>query len=76
VIFRHPTSGTIPWEREVEPLLRALGADVDPSAEGSRVYVLLNEEEAVFHRPHPRKEADPGAIRALRRLLVQAGVHL
>ena len=65
MIFRHPTSGTIPWEREVEPLLRALGADVDPSAEGSRVYVLLNEEEA-----------DPGAIRALRRFLVQAGVHL
>ncbi|MGA2593932.1 MAG: hypothetical protein ABSH32_28860 [Bryobacteraceae bacterium] len=28
----------------------------------------------MFHRPHPRKEADRGAVAALRRFLEQAGI--
>ncbi|MEW6501251.1 MAG: hexulose-6-phosphate isomerase, partial [Thermodesulfobacteriota bacterium] len=30
--------------------------------------------EAVFHRPHPRKETDKGAVKSLRRFLENAGV--
>jgi hypothetical protein len=29
---------------------------------------------AVFHRPHPRKETDKGAIKSVRRFLEAAGV--
>jgi len=29
---------------------------------------------AVFHRPHPRKETDKGALRSMRRFLLEAGV--
>lgn len=28
--------------------------------------ILLNEEEAVFHRPHPQKETDKGAVVSVR----------
>jgi len=29
---------------------------------------------AVFHRPHPGKEADKGTLKSMRRFLVEAGV--
>ena len=41
---------------------------------GSRVRVSLNEVRAVFHRPHPRKETDKGALKSVRRFLSEAGV--
>jgi hypothetical protein len=62
----------IPWH-EVEAMLRAAGADIS-EVRGSRVRVSLNGVDAVFHRPHPRKETDKGAVRSLRRFLTQAGV--
>jgi len=34
----------------------------------------LNSERAVFHRPHPEKETDKGAVKAMRRFLENAGV--
>lgn len=52
-------------------MLKWLGAIVVEGA-GSRVTVELNGAEAVFHRPHPRKETDKGAVKALRRFLVEA----
>jgi hypothetical protein len=30
---------------------------------------------AVFHRPHPRKEIDKGAVKSLRKFLREAGVE-
>ena len=30
---------------------------------------------AVFHRPHPRKETDKGAVKSLRRFLVEAEIE-
>ncbi len=42
---------------------------------GSRVTVFLNEAKATFHRPHPRPETGKGALRAVRRFLLQAGVR-
>jgi hypothetical protein len=34
----------------------------------------LNNEDAVFHRPHPRKETDKGAVVSMQRFLENAGV--
>ena len=34
----------------------------------------LNGVDAVFHRPHPAKETDRGALRSVRRFLREAGV--
>jgi len=38
-----------------QSLFVALDAEVEVG-KGSRVTITLNEEIAVFHRPHPRKE--------------------
>jgi hypothetical protein len=36
----------------------------------------LNGCRAVFHRPHPRKETNKGAVASMRRFLTTAGVKL
>jgi hypothetical protein len=35
--------------------------------------VYLGEVRAVFHRPHPQKDTDKGALRSVLRFLVEAG---
>lgn len=50
-----------------------VGAKIE-EGRGSRVRILLNEEEAVFHRPHPQKETDKGVVVSVRRFLENAGV--
>jgi len=35
---------------------------------------MLNGVIAVFHRPHPQKETDKGALKSVRRFLKNAGV--
>jgi hypothetical protein len=42
---------------------------------GSRVRVALNGVRAVFHRPHPHKETDKGAVKSVRRFLSEAEVR-
>lgn len=71
-IFEDPVRCDIPW-RDIESLLRALGADIT-EGEGSRVRIALNGVRAVFHRPHPQKETDRGTVRSMRRFLIEAGV--
>ncbi|MGH8468739.1 MAG: type II toxin-antitoxin system HicA family toxin [Gammaproteobacteria bacterium] len=71
-IYQRPTSGTIPW-RDIEALLRALGARLD-EREGSRILVRLFGERRVFHRPHPSPATDKGAIESIRWWLEQNGV--
>lgn len=71
-IFADPVRANIPWA-DVEAMLAAVGATIS-EGRGSRVRVSLNEVDAVFHRPHPRKETDRGAVKSLRRFLVEAGV--
>ncbi len=71
-IFVDPVRASIPW-RQVEALFTALGATVS-EGRGSRVRVELRGAEAVFHRPHPHKETDKGAVRSARRFLMEAGV--
>lgn len=71
-IFEDPVSANIAW-RDIEAMLRAAGADISEGA-GSRARVVLNGVRAVFHRPHPRKETDKGAVKSMRRFLIEAGV--
>lgn len=71
-IFAEPVRANINWS-DVEALLAACGADIS-EGEGSRVRIALHGVRAVFHRPHPRKEAGRGAVRSVRRFLTEAGV--
>lgn len=72
-IFADPGRASIAWA-DIEALLQALGAEVS-EGRGSRVRVSLRGVDAVFHRPHPRKETDKGAVRSMRRFLREAGVE-
>ncbi|MEY3227741.1 MAG: hypothetical protein RLZZ536_2360 [Planctomycetota bacterium] len=71
-IFEDPVRSNIAW-RDIEALLKAAGAEITEGS-GSRVRIALNDVRAVFHRPHPQKETDKGAIRSMRRFLTEAGV--
>ncbi len=71
-IFANPIRAGILW-RDIETMLIHLGADVE-ERRGSRICVSLNGVDAVFHHPHPRKEADKGAVSSVRRFLNEAGV--
>ncbi|NCR55624.1 MAG: type II toxin-antitoxin system HicA family toxin [Microcystis aeruginosa L211-07] len=59
---------------DIESLLEALGAEIS-EGRGSRVRVALKGVRAVFHRPHPRRETDKGAVVSVRRFLSEAGVE-
>lgn len=72
-IFAIPTRANIAWS-DIESLLVALGARIGEGA-GSRVRVELNGVRAVFHRPHPKRETDRGAVVAVREFLMRAGVQ-
>lgn len=72
-IFSDPIQSGILW-RDIETMLAALGAEISEKR-GSRICISLNGVDAVFHRPHPRKETDKGAIGSIRRFLKEAGVH-
>ncbi|MGE5373903.1 MAG: type II toxin-antitoxin system HicA family toxin [Bacteroidota bacterium] len=71
-IFEKPERADIAW-RDIEALLIALRAEISEGS-GSRVRVALKDVRAVFHRPHPRKETNKGAVKSLRRFLETAGV--
>ena len=71
-IFNDPVRSNIPW-LDIEELFRGLGAEVSEGS-GSRVRVYLNGVRAVFHRPHPEKETDKGAVKSVRRFLQEAGI--
>jgi HicA toxin of bacterial toxin-antitoxin, len=71
-IFEDPVKSGILWS-DIERLLIALGAEIS-EGRGSRVRIALRGMRAVFHRPHPRKETDKGAVVSMRRFLTEAGV--
>ena len=72
-IFKNPVQSDIAWE-EIEKFLESLGATVSEGS-GSRVRIKLNGERAVFHRPHPERVTDKGAVKSMRRFLDNAGVR-
>ena len=71
-IFDDPTRSDIEW-KAIEAMLIAAGAEIS-EGNGSRVRIALNGVRAVFHRPHPRKETDKGAVKSMRRFLELAKV--
>ena len=58
-IFARPVSGSIKWSEE---------------REGSRIGVVLFGEVQVYHRPHPHKETDKGAVVSVKKWLERNGV--
>lgn len=72
VIFARPVSSSIKWS-DIEALFVALGAEVE-EREGSRVGIVLFGEVQVFHRPHPHKETDKGAVVSVKKWLERNGV--
>lgn len=71
-IFDTPVRSDIEW-KEIESLFRALGGEIS-EGRGSRVRIVLKGVRAVFHRPHPKKEAEKGSIKAVRRFLKETEV--
>lgn len=71
-IFIEPIKSNVNWN-DIEKLLKALGTEIS-EGRGSRVRFYLNGVRAVFHRPHPQKETDKGALKSMRRFLIEAGV--
>jgi hypothetical protein len=71
LIFKEPTPSGIVW-MDIESLFTALGAEISEGM-GSRVRVQLNGVRAVFHRPHPQRTTDRGAVGSVRRFLENAG---
>lgn len=71
-IFENPVRSNVAWS-DIEKMLQALGAELSEGS-GSRVRIALKGVRAVFHRPHPQKETDKGALMSMRRFLTEAGV--
>jgi hypothetical protein len=71
-IFEKPERANIAW-KDIEVLFIALGAEIS-EGNGSRVRIALKGVRAVFHRPHPRKEANQGAVKSVCKFLEAAGV--
>lgn len=72
-VFEDPVRSNITW-RDIESMLRAAGAEIS-EGNGSRIRISLEGVRAVFHRPHPQKETDKGAVKSMRRFLNEAGVR-
>lgn len=73
-IFEDPVRSGIKWS-DIESLFKALGYEVVEGS-GSRVRIYFNNAIATFHRPHPQKETDRGAVKSVRRFLITAGVTI
>ena len=71
LIFHDPISGNIHW-REIESLLRHLGAEIE-SLPGARIRAKVDRAEAILHRPHHSNVMNVQAIKHLREFLGRAG---
>ena len=71
-IIEKPERPDIPW-KDIEALVVALGGEIS-EGRGSRVRIHLNGVRAVFHRPHPKRVSDKGAVSSMRRFLKEAEV--
>lgn len=73
-IFKVPIQSNVKWS-DIESLFSNLEAEISEGS-GSRMHVVLNGVKAIFHRPHPKKETDKGALVSVRRFLEHAGVKI
>lgn len=72
-IFTSPVRSDIKWT-DIESLFKALDAKIS-QGKGSRIRVSLNGVKAVFHEPHPEKETNKGAVKAVREFLENARIQ-
>ena len=70
-VLKEPASGNVHW-RDVESLLKALGAILKVT-HGARMTFLLNNVEGTVHKPHHSSAMSKQDIRHLRDFLRQAG---
>jgi len=56
-------------------MLVALGAEVSEGS-GSRIRIYLNDRIAIFHRPHPERVTDKGAVKSVRQYIINSGVKI
>ena len=78
-IFDVPIRSNIKWA-DIESLFIALGGTF-VERKGSRIAVELTGSDGkpvtgFFHRPHPQKETDKGAVGSVQEFLTIAGVTL
>jgi len=73
LIFENPVRSKINREH-IENLFIGLGAEIK-EIKCSRVSIFLNENVAIFHRPHPEKETDKGVVKSVREFLRRNGVQ-
>jgi hypothetical protein len=71
-VFTNPVPADILWI-DIIKLFVALGGTIT-QGKGSRVRVLLNDQRAVFHEPHPERETDRGAVKSVREFLINADI--
>lgn len=71
-VLQEPLGGNIHW-RDVESLLRHLGAVIEP-LRGARMRIELNGVIGTLHRPHQSGVCSKQDIRHLRDYLNAAGV--
>jgi hypothetical protein len=71
-IFAKPAPANVAWT-DIESLFVALGAEIS-ERRGSRVAVELHGVTAIFHRPHPQKEARRYLVRDVRDFLINCEV--
>ncbi|MBL8473087.1 MAG: type II toxin-antitoxin system HicA family toxin [Rhodocyclaceae bacterium] len=71
-VFNDPVSKSLEWRR-IEALLLAIGCELIEGS-GSRVRFEKDGIAAIFHRPHPSKEAKPYQVRDVRQFLQNLGV--
>ena len=71
-IFTLPIRSDIKWT-DIESLFKALNGKIF-QGKGSRVRVSLNGVKAVFHTPHPERETNKGAVKAVKEFLDKAGI--
>jgi hypothetical protein len=71
-IFHDPPSGNLHF-REVESLLRHVGAELDPLS-GGRVRARIGRMEAILHHPHHGNSMGASAVLHLREFLARSGV--
>jgi hypothetical protein len=71
-IVERPNRSDIP-RKDIEGLIIALGGDIS-EGRGSRVRLHLNGVRAVFHRPHPKRVPDKGAVSSMRKFLRETEV--
>ena len=65
----------IAWPDIASDALATDGAEIS-EGRGVARRIALNGVRAVFHRPHPQKETDRGAVAAVQRFLTEAGIGI